>query len=654
MKIFTLFKESLSKINELHYKIIFFILFSGYLVVVVRTAWMCDDAYITLRTVDNFVNGFGLTWNVGERVQVYTHPLWMFFLSFFYAFTREPYYTTIILSIVLCAASILILLFISNRKASLAIIPMSILIASRSFIDYSTSGLEQPMTFFFLSLFVYLMYFAKPNKHYLFFLGLTASAATLNRSDTLLLFIPCLAVAFWERRNLRSIIVIALGFLPILLWEFFSLFYYGFFVPNTAFAKLGHGLPKSLIIEQGFAYFAESFRNDPITLISISVSILSVALPHCRRYRPLAAGIVLYLAYIVYIGGDFMAGRYFAAPLFAACFIVSKIFSPTSLAAVIAGFLIIVTLGLMSPYPTIASGSQYGSHRKTWGDLVDRNGIADERAFWFHCAGLFSETREPGPVDCSRMNIVLDHKKKNEKFIESGGVGFLGYFAGPSIYVFDGLGITDPLIARIPMSHTGGWRPGHFPKVYPKGYIETLKTGKNQIEDKSIKKYYKSLHSIISNKLSSSSRIREIWNMNRGKYDSLIKKSDLKPPLDEPLPLSDFSNPRFKEGGQCSTQYMMYYRKPMWFKTDGVSHKGGVEVCANDDAEYRLEILRDNEVVDIEQIPAASEKVGVITRHCHPLKESVYKNGYNRIRWTPLVGNYACFSYIRLVDSCEQ
>ncbi len=49
---------------------------------------MSDDAYITLRTVDNFINGYGLTWNISERVQAYTHPLWMFLLSiyiFFYS-----------------------------------------------------------------------------------------------------------------------------------------------------------------------------------------------------------------------------------------------------------------------------------------------------------------------------------------------------------------------------------------------------------------------------------------------------------------------------------------------------------------------------------------------------------------------------------------
>ena len=62
-------------------------------VTIVRSAWYCDDAFITWRTVDNFVNGHGLTWNVAERVQTYTHPLWMMLLTVAYFLTREANFT---------------------------------------------------------------------------------------------------------------------------------------------------------------------------------------------------------------------------------------------------------------------------------------------------------------------------------------------------------------------------------------------------------------------------------------------------------------------------------------------------------------------------------------------------------------------------------
>ena len=66
-----------------------------FFVIVLRDAWIGDDAFITLRTVKNFVEGRGIVWNAVERVQTYTHPLWMFFLSIFYFVTREGYYTTL-------------------------------------------------------------------------------------------------------------------------------------------------------------------------------------------------------------------------------------------------------------------------------------------------------------------------------------------------------------------------------------------------------------------------------------------------------------------------------------------------------------------------------------------------------------------------------
>ena len=51
-----------------------------YAIVVLRTAWLSDDAYITFRTIDNFIGGYGLRWNAVKRVKAFTHPLSMFFL----------------------------------------------------------------------------------------------------------------------------------------------------------------------------------------------------------------------------------------------------------------------------------------------------------------------------------------------------------------------------------------------------------------------------------------------------------------------------------------------------------------------------------------------------------------------------------------------
>jgi len=71
---------------------------SLFTLVIIRTAWVCDDAYITQRTVWNLIHGFGARWNVAERVQTYTHPLWMILLTAVELLTRESYFTTIVVS----------------------------------------------------------------------------------------------------------------------------------------------------------------------------------------------------------------------------------------------------------------------------------------------------------------------------------------------------------------------------------------------------------------------------------------------------------------------------------------------------------------------------------------------------------------------------
>ena len=53
--------------NILHH-----LLWIGFALFVLVNAWVSEDAYITLRVIDNFFNGYGLRWNINERVQVDT------------------------------------------------------------------------------------------------------------------------------------------------------------------------------------------------------------------------------------------------------------------------------------------------------------------------------------------------------------------------------------------------------------------------------------------------------------------------------------------------------------------------------------------------------------------------------------------------------
>src|SRR5688572_10478402 len=97
-------------------------------VVLIINAWMADDAYITFRTIDNFINGHGLRWNIAERVQTYTHPLWLMVMTIAYAITGEPYYTSLSICIALSICTFIVLVFFTSRSYIAALLGATTLI----------------------------------------------------------------------------------------------------------------------------------------------------------------------------------------------------------------------------------------------------------------------------------------------------------------------------------------------------------------------------------------------------------------------------------------------------------------------------------------------------------------------------------------------
>ena len=59
-------------------------------------------------------------------------------------------------------------------------------------------------------------------------------------------------------RRLRGLWLMAVSFSPFLLWEIFSVFYYGIPYPNTALAKLNTGIPSSELVLQGLPLFTKT------------------------------------------------------------------------------------------------------------------------------------------------------------------------------------------------------------------------------------------------------------------------------------------------------------------------------------------------------------------------------------------------------------
>src|SRR5262245_36279451 len=169
--------------------ILVFLLAVVFSILLIRTAWVCDDAYITFRTVDNLIHGYGARWNVAERVQSYTHPLWMLLLAAVELVTREPYFTSIVLSLALSLVAVALVAFRLARTAWQAALGLLILASAKSFVDFSSSGLDNALSHALIAWYLVSVSTARPADKNWQPIAI-ASLVVVNRQDLALLVGP--------------------------------------------------------------------------------------------------------------------------------------------------------------------------------------------------------------------------------------------------------------------------------------------------------------------------------------------------------------------------------------------------------------------------------------------------------------------------------
>jgi arabinofuranosyltransferase len=490
-------------------------------VVLLRSAWITEDAYITLRTVANFINGYGLTWNIAERVQAYTHPLWMLALSALYFFTHEAFYTTLVLSLACSLGAFILVAKMAPRLNLATIAGLCVLLFSKAFIDFSTSGLENPATHLLLAAFllIFLGQEGSFEAKKIFWLSFLAGLATLNRMDTALFFAPAIIYILIRQRSWSTLKWMLIGFLPFILWELFSILYYGFPFPNTAYAKLGNDLSRIDLLEMGYLYFMNSLHWDPISLPIIGTAMWLAFTSGSWREKTVSLGVGLYLLYVLWIGADYMSGRFFSAALLVAVVLFNRRFSSVSLAGGIIVLAFVFTFGFISPTPTLTSidDASFSTGR------TDINGIADERSFYYQPSSLLYDKAKTIEPYHDWVFKGLQLKADGTRVQPLLNIGFTGYFAGPSVYIIDRLALADPLLAHLPPIPKTTVVMGHFERAIPDGYFQSVKYNENRLTDPNLALYYDKIRLLTRAPLFSWDRLAAIWFMNTGQYDYLLK-----------------------------------------------------------------------------------------------------------------------------------
>jgi arabinofuranosyltransferase len=619
--------------------------FALFIFVLLRNAWLGEDAYIGLRTVENFLHGDGLTWNVSERVQAYTCPLWILLHCAVCFFTREAYYTSIFLSLVVSVLAVAVV-WRTARSDAQALFALIVLVGSKAFMDYSTSGLENPLTHLLLASFLFVYLKDKRTLKSLFILTLLAALAVTNRMDAALLLAPPVMIVLYRVRSLKAVGVMLLASLPFLLWEAFSLFYYGFLFPNTAYAKLGTGINAWESARQGMYYFRDSWSLDPLTLLTIGGSLAVPFATRQWRQLPLAAGVALYLAYVAKVGGDFMSGRFFTAPLIVAVCMIGQVgLAPRPILWGMAQFAALF-LALIGPGSPILAGENYHSIRTGFGP--NDHGIADERGYYYPFAGLLPAWRRGGEPTHGWVNQGRDAQARGLRVVVKGNIGYFGYYAGRDAYIVDPGALTDPLLARLPAVRSPQWRIGHFTRVIPEGYTETLRTGDDRLADRRLGAYRAKLALVVSGPLFDGNRLAEIWRLNTGAYDHLIDQQYYRdaPPL--PRHYSELPHEQPLEKGSY------FGPNGIEISLEGHSLAERLEISLDNDDAYDIVFLRGDEELGRARVepPEFALVVGLNVYNV-TVPDEARRGGCDRIRVVPVpLANDGSFNigHIRIVE----
>ena len=498
--------------------------FSLFTYTILITAWIGDDARLMLRELWNFVNGAGMTVNIGTRVQSFTNPLWFLILSGLISITRELYYTTIFTNISFSIAAILVMFYIERklpRESQLLVSPAILFIFSWAFIDYTTSGLENSLSYFLIGI-VFLFVASgkyKDKNSYLFFVF---SLIALNRLDHAILIVPLALILLPYSKGIVGIFKVTYpAILAVFIWFGFATIYFGSTLPNTYYAKLNAGIPELTSMYHGVLYFF-ALKVDLVTLLILLLGNLAAFISKNRFLIALAIGQLLYMAYIIQAGGDFMQGRFFSALVYMSIgqFLLSLpyfrkySFKDHPISYNIGFLLVIISLfvsGAFSNYPYLSSATPIQKR-------VNLINITDERAVWHQSFGLFTSDRVEIPeIDIDQNDIPLKY---------SPGCGELGkfLFEYPEKYWIDICALTDPFLARIPAIHFPDVPIGHYHRKIPTDYGEVVIGNIDKLSDSSLNELLRDVNLVARGNLFTKERFKAIWRLNTG-YDYKIDEN---------------------------------------------------------------------------------------------------------------------------------
>ncbi|NBX02976.1 MAG: hypothetical protein EBR02_02705 [Alphaproteobacteria bacterium] len=499
-----------------------------------------------LRVLQNLVHGFGLRFNIDERVQVYDSPLWLLLnLPSLYLWNAQPYLALAIIAISTTLAACYILQrIIPAPYIERSLVLILAIMASRSCREYLGSGLELPLIWLLLACFIHQLFSRREHPTHLV---LIATLLALTHFSNVLLILPALVQTLWKHRTKLQISSLCLAFLPLVFWLIFCLIYYGFLFPTSYYQMHYYEMASHIKLHTvGWNYFTQSLRYDFYTPALIGAACLYGVLyfslhrrhflfnyPRAQLLALLSLGVMLDVTHTLMFGSGSNVSAHFVAPVFVSIFILYTFYSDHFRSYTRYAFLIITNLYIASlayyyvafPFPSdaVTHKGVYRTRlaedtftytpydRSIWrNDVIWRSASADEEA----------DARR------ARLDLqITDHVGREE------------YLAGPFSTIIDQKGSTDLLLSRIPpvVRRKGDTQISH--NAIPQGYIGARREAYPIEFSPYLNDYHEKLWLLKSAPLFDIERLGALLGIHMGWYDTYLESyirygllTDLPPP----------------------------------------------------------------------------------------------------------------------------
>ena len=292
--------------------------------------WEMDDAYISYRYAWNLLHGNGLVYNPGEVVEGYTNFLWTLLAAAAMWAAFPPAGVMLAANIALAMGVVVLAWRVAARmtrdRYAMPVAVVVLLAVDGALVAYGArgSGMESMAFAFFTLLALALLWPERESSSQMRAWGGVALAlAALIRPEGLLVAAVLLAIRMWHDRSLgfpagRLLVSAALPAVAFVApYELWRLAYYGWLFPNTFYAKSGFS---TALLERGWDYLRVFGGERWLVAAGAVISLLLVFTTRPSRAgvrHPLAALLVAFSLYVLWVGGDYFPGWRFLAPVLA-------------------------------------------------------------------------------------------------------------------------------------------------------------------------------------------------------------------------------------------------------------------------------------------------------------------------------------------------